>query len=771
MADLEALSAPNRSIWQPISYMNPIDTYVGNKGKLAALKATDLEFQKADADLQTTKQATNIVRNLQGDNPYVKELADKNEAEINRISQIKDPYEMQKQTKMLANNFAKQINDTNSQLGATVQSYIKSEENLKNAKNDTDKTVALEKQARHNLEENGKAGVSKYYNPVTQSYQGALDNLQMSHYDKYDNIEDDAHATFINYAKDQTALAGFGLQSRKGADGKFEITSKSTNSGISREEADRAANNMFEANAKIQDQFKNRALAAASEKIFNATGKRGLVETTKEGQDLYNEEYKKLKDSYVGYIKDKLAHNQHDETIHGHANVETADDAIQKRRAKAAQEDHIKTVTGGTTTNPARVNPYNPNYVQVEGDKPPKNVLTLPNGKALSSKEDIKKAILEAATAKGDNLTETTADYQAQQIVNANVLRENGDINDFLKRYGLKATPYSEKERQAFLDKQAEESLKKLNDFQLPAIEGNVYNPLELFNHKGANGKTVSKEEYKTAMKLAIKNNDRLNLTGLTKASNPIQEEYIQNNLGGMELKIHTSKGIKSFQGKDDLEKYMRDNDLLSEDKVLDNKDIKIANTQVLSTNGESGDYVLNIQGDKGSVKVYTQGDNEFREASKPVNDIAANSMLQLKDTFTSPNKPGYTDDGRTQYQYFTKTVPNINGFDDKGQLKKGEFPAITVVYYRDQKDNFGDFVGKWKSRPLMDYKQNTKKFNINDDNKSFYQANVEVLANRLSPSVIANQNPSNVTQAKKVLTANTHDALDIQEDVEQPQQ
>lgn len=767
MADLEALSAPNRSIWQPISYMNPIDTYVGNKGKLAALKATDLEFQKADSTIQTTKDATKLVRNLQGDNPYVKELADKNEAELSRISELKDPYEMQKQTKVLANSFAKQINDTNSQLGATVQAYIKSEENLKNAKNDTDKTVALEKQAQHNnSDENGKSGVSKYYNPVTESYQGALDNLQMNHYDKYDNIEDDAHATFTNYAKDQTALAGFGLQSRKGADGKFEITSKSSNSGITREEADRAANNMFEANAKIQDQFKNKALAAASEKIFNAKGKRGLVQTTKEGQDLYNEEYNKLKDSYVGYIKDKLAHNQHDETIQGRANAETADDAIQKRRVKAAQEEYIKTVTGGTTVNTAQNNPYNSDYVQIDENKPPKNVLSLPNGKALSSKEDIKKAILEAAIAKGDNLMDATADYQAQQIVNANVIREDGDINDFLKRYGLKAIPYSNKQREEFLNKQAEESLKKLNDFKLPDIEGNVYNPLELFNGKG-----ISKEQYKNYQKLAIKNNSKLNLSGLTKASNPIEEEYFRNNLGMMELKVHGSKGITALHGKDDLEKWMIDNGKLSNNKTLDDKDIKIANIQILSTNGESGDYVLKIQGDLGSQEIYTQGSNEFREASKPVNEIAANSMLQGSDKFTSPNNSGITSDGVKDYQYFTKTVPNINGFDDKGQLKKGEFPNITVVYYKDQKNNFGEFVGKWKSRPLINYKQNTKKYNINDDNKSFLEANTNDLLIRLSSNVVNNQNPSNVKQAEKILAPNTSSSIYQDDEQEQVQE
>ena len=173
-----------------------------------------------------------------------------------------------------------------------------------------------------------------------------------------------------------------------------------------------------------------------------------------------------------------------------------------------------------------------------------------------------------------------------------------------------------------------------------------------------------------------------------------------------MELKVHGSKGITALHGKDDLEKWMIDNGKLSKNKTLDDKDIKIANTQILSTNGESGDYVLKIQGDLGSQEIYTQGSNEFREASKPVNEIAANSMLQGSDKFTSSNNTGITSDGVKDYEYFTKTVPNINGFDDKGQLKKGEFPHITVVYYKDQKNNFGEFVGKWKSRPLINYKQ-----------------------------------------------------------------
>lgn len=262
MPDLETLSATNRSIWQPVSYMNPVDTYVGNKGKLSALKATQQEFDKADTQTSALKDVHAKARSLAGDNIYVKNYIDSHTQQLDEITSKQDPYEIQRGVKKLANQYVRDINDDNTKLGVAVKNDAIYAQNLEKAKNDDDLLLVKEQEALYNkADKEGKTGADKYYDPLRQSYKKA--SLA-----PFDSIETKSFGQLFNdtldkWTTDKTATASFGIEARKGSDGKYMITRSGTNEFVNPQQARQAATIAYDTNPQVQAQVKRQATVDA----------------------------------------------------------------------------------------------------------------------------------------------------------------------------------------------------------------------------------------------------------------------------------------------------------------------------------------------------------------------------------------------------------------------------------------------------------------------------------------------------------------------------
>ena len=291
MADLEALSAPNRSIWQPISYMNPIDTYVGNKGKLAALKATDLEFQKADEKLAIDDALQNSAKSLEHDNPAMQQYLAQHRSKIDNIAEtIKDPYELNRQIKKASTQFANELADPNSFLGSVGIGLKNYYENLKEAKTPDEKLLIEDNKANYQ-------GVK--LDPNTKSYQESI--LKKREFAPNIDPLDEQNKGVQLYKEDAYKNGSTTFSPDKS----FLVHTEKGNRYISKPEARSYFEKTLNTNSDLQLKLKQQA-------EINTIKELGLGARTKnpdEYEQLYNENRNKLYSDWINSSVDKLAHD------------------------------------------------------------------------------------------------------------------------------------------------------------------------------------------------------------------------------------------------------------------------------------------------------------------------------------------------------------------------------------------------------------------------------------------------------------------------------
>lgn len=291
MADLEALSAPNRSIWQPISYMNPIDTYVGNKGKLSALKATDLEFQKADEKLAIDDALQNSAKSLEHDNPAMQQYLAQHRNRIDNIAEtIKDPYELNRQIKKASTQFANELSDPNSFLGSAgivLKNYY---ENLKEAKTPDEKLLVEDNKANYQ-------GLK--LDPNTKSYQESI----LKKIEFAPNIDPlDEQNKGVQLYKEDAYKTGSTTYS---PDKSFLVHTEKGNRYISQPEARSYFEKTLNTNSDLQLKLKQQA-------EINTIKQLGLGARTKnpdEFKQVYDNNRNKLYSDWINSSIDKLAHD------------------------------------------------------------------------------------------------------------------------------------------------------------------------------------------------------------------------------------------------------------------------------------------------------------------------------------------------------------------------------------------------------------------------------------------------------------------------------
>jgi len=307
MADLEALSAPNRSIWQPISYMNPIDTYVGNKGKLSALKATDLEFQKADQKLAIDDALQNSAKSLAVDNPAMQQYLANHRARIDDIAtNIKDPYELNRQIKKASTQFANELSDPNSFLGSTGTGLKNYQEGLAKAETENQKDIIEYSHAKHRGAE---------LDPETKSY--AASTYKTPELVKELGDIEHVNKLVAGYTPNQSAWANAGVEriTKKDAngnpiEGQYIFQDKGTHESISFKQAESVANSDYANNTPLKTEHEQQALAKA---IQTLKGSYGNYKDIPEDQlqQLTNQYKKEAKDNYINTVKRKLAFDKY----------------------------------------------------------------------------------------------------------------------------------------------------------------------------------------------------------------------------------------------------------------------------------------------------------------------------------------------------------------------------------------------------------------------------------------------------------------------------
>lgn len=314
MADLEALSSHNRSIFQPLSYSSYKDTYAGRLNKIPALEHVTKEFDKADNQVNSLQEVHAKARNLAGDNQYVKNYINNHENELNNLTNLNDPYEIQKGVKKLANRFHRDINDDNTKLGVAHKNALIHNENLKKAKNEDELYLAREKEALYNKSnEEGKTGADKYYDSIRQTYKGAsltpLETVENKTFGEHFND------TLAHWSTDKKANANYGIEAKKGANGEYIVTRTGTNEFISEKEAKNAAIRAYDTNPNIQSQVAQQAKIDVI-KMLDKSGK-GLGHTDKpEIQQLIKAREEKLANEFKNQFYNKLQFNKEEKNIH-----------------------------------------------------------------------------------------------------------------------------------------------------------------------------------------------------------------------------------------------------------------------------------------------------------------------------------------------------------------------------------------------------------------------------------------------------------------------
>lgn len=314
MADLESLSAHNRSIWQPVSYMNPIDTYVGNKGKLAALKATQEEFNKADTNLGIT-QSKLTSKALEVDNPYEKEILSSYENRLNEIASEKNPYKLNTNIKNLARQYDANLNDPNSKLGQINKRHIDASANKAELKNNIDKVLYEENLAT-------TKDINQHYDSGTKSYaSGEFKKVVPFDYKSPDEYR---NKSIAGYNSDQSAWGSIFTSNLKGKNKKLQeddggaylVDEHGKKEYIKKTEAKSFFEKNWNTDSELKEQYKRMATHDIIRELEQQTGTKGHTEKP-EVQKVINDRYEKYKKEYIEGGVDKLAFDKVDYDVKG----------------------------------------------------------------------------------------------------------------------------------------------------------------------------------------------------------------------------------------------------------------------------------------------------------------------------------------------------------------------------------------------------------------------------------------------------------------------
>lgn len=432
MADLEALSAPNRSIWQPISYMNPIDTYVGNKGKLAALKATDLEFQKADNQLAIDDALQNSAKSLEHDNPAMREYLAQHKSKIDNIYQnTKDPYELNRQIKKTSTEFANELADPNSFLGSAGIGLKNYYENLKEAKTPDEKLLIEDNKANYQ-------GVK--LDPSTKSYQESI--LKKREFAPNIDPLDEQNKGVQLYKEDAYKNGSTTFSPDKS----FLVHTEKGNRYISKPEALDYFQKTLNTNSDLQLKLKQQA-------EINTIKELGLGARTKnpdEFKQVYDNNRNKLYSDWINSSIDKLAHDDKSSNETLQANpyemLKFKQKSIQDILAKPVEKPNI----GGGV--------YKNNNIQYSKDNNFEYEKFIKNNKGfvdnngkIYSPEEITKLAKENNIPQGVVERYMSDRYYSGYDEKSKPKMEDDKISEqFLEKIGIKLKPISEEDKVKF---------------------------------------------------------------------------------------------------------------------------------------------------------------------------------------------------------------------------------------------------------------------------------------------------------------------------------
>lgn len=323
--DIELLSAPNRSIWQPLSYSNHVSKIKPALDYNKAANDLESEFAKGDQQFSLLGDAFAKAEALAIDNPIKEGYLNQHKQELNRLTnEVEDPYEIHRGIRKLASRFAKDYSDDNTPLGAVRKSNQLFNENIGEAKNPEQQLLVEDN--KRNYE--NKGGIATGYDPETGSYKNAiykkrefapeLDPLKIT------------NEGVANY-RENAAKSG---NTKVTPDGQFLVHSASGWRAIDK---NTEAIPFFSQVLKTNKDLQSRLLENAEIKTIKELGK-GFRSQSPENEQIFNEKlknnYNSLSNSWINSSADKLAFKQTESDSEMKANPF----ALLNAKTKGAQE-------------------------------------------------------------------------------------------------------------------------------------------------------------------------------------------------------------------------------------------------------------------------------------------------------------------------------------------------------------------------------------------------------------------------------------------------
>jgi len=548
----------------------------------------------------------------------------------------------------------------------------------------------------------------------------ALNNKPLT-FNPEDNVVEGEHFKSVNIADDvdkAKLLAGYGSLMKADVDaGKSDkygyftpdgkrVTSSDPNAilfkvsngkrveRVTETDLDQMGRDILKADPKVRDE--------ADRYLRQKTGLK--FKEIDENPNLTVSEKQIAKDNLVNSVQKDMEENQYKpaieaiKNIFGYHNIAKENkidfDALGlfDLKSKAAREQVVRDFSSETSPSTPTVNPYAPKVSTIDPKNPPTNLVTIGNS-PIGSKEELANVLMTKGVEIKRPMTESQALELADRALNFSLHNQDefNSTTNKLKLYGVNVRKYSEQEIEKIKTNEANEMMASNLNFNLPQglVDNANMNPVMTLNG-------MSAKQVQDLYKKVIPAMGKISLSGhiASPDMNKNMSDVLYSQADQSKFEFHDGDKVVEFNGLNEVRDYMVEKGYKTNAEMKDS-DFQLVNRRTLSTNGEHGDFQVKIKGDKKDLSLYTRGGDGLTRYTAAVNEVAKNSFLQGKDTYT-PDSPGQIDMGGIPTEYFTKTVPNKH-FDNK----KDQIPFITVVYSRPLGEN-SSFV----ARPLMNYKE-----------------------------------------------------------------
>lgn len=329
MADLEALSAPNRSIFQPLSYSSPTDMNVGRLNYLPTIENINNQFDKGYENASKVQDVLSKYKSLAADDPRRKAVLQEYEDRLTKATSSADPYLIQKETKNLANQFVRDIQDPSTEIGSHIESKINYDDSLARAK---ENPIHLNRTERALRKYQGTSSTIEGGSPTFRP--STLKKLNFTEFDKVK----DMNSAIAGYDKDGNKVVETHISTGKEKDavgnilpkGTYYVKKGNSNVGVSISQAQQ-----FFEQLKGKDNEMNQAFREEAEaNIYNNYEKKGTLLPDNVYEKAVQEEYKKLRDDYKNAFVNKLASNVRESSF----DIDMTEEAKQNLQSKGISD-------------------------------------------------------------------------------------------------------------------------------------------------------------------------------------------------------------------------------------------------------------------------------------------------------------------------------------------------------------------------------------------------------------------------------------------------